>query len=135
MLFSFSSFGHKNITAKHKNTIEFTKDTNLTLRGDCIVGVDSDFDLDKIRDFICFIENNGKRVKVIIKAGSLREEINCEINTEFNDDKEIVLRRGDFASKRTFGINADKACIDLDNGFIEKLKNPNQKIEISITSI
>ena len=33
--------GHKNILSLHKKTIEITKDSQLTVNGDCIVGVNS----------------------------------------------------------------------------------------------
>ncbi|MGA7043503.1 MAG: DUF371 domain-containing protein, partial [Nitrososphaeraceae archaeon] len=32
-------YGHANIRSVHPRTIEITKDPNLTLRGDCIVGI------------------------------------------------------------------------------------------------
>ena len=35
--------GHKNILSLHKKTIEITKDCNLTVNGDCIVGINSSF--------------------------------------------------------------------------------------------
>ena len=125
MKYSFTSFGHPNITAKHKTTIEFTKDKELTLKGDCIIGVNSDFDLEKIKDF-------KNKVRIIIKVNNLKEEINCEINPNFNDKQEIVIRKSDFLSKRTLGINSNKACANLNNELIAKLKNPAQKIHISI---
>ena len=45
MSYSFTAYGHKNILATHKTTIEFTKDKELSLKGNCIVGVRADFDL------------------------------------------------------------------------------------------
>ena len=32
-------FGHENIRSNHKKTIEITKESHLTTRGDCIIGV------------------------------------------------------------------------------------------------
>ncbi|HUT17100.1 MAG TPA: DUF371 domain-containing protein, partial [Acidobacteriota bacterium] len=32
-------YGHKNIQATHKTTLEFTKDKHLSKKGDCIVAV------------------------------------------------------------------------------------------------
>ena len=52
MQYKFKAYGHPNITAKHKTTLEFTKDKELSLRGDCIVGVKSDFELPLIKNFI-----------------------------------------------------------------------------------
>ena len=51
-MISFFCFGHKNILAKHRNTLEFTKDKDLTLNGDCIVGVNANFDLKEINHLI-----------------------------------------------------------------------------------
>jgi hypothetical protein len=126
MGYSFFSFGHPNITAKHKNTIEFTKDKELSLKGDCIIGVNSDFDLKEIKKLI----KNSKRMKIEIKVDDIYEEINCELNPGFDDDKEIVIRKGEFVSKRTLGIKADKVCADLNQELIKKLSNKDHKIEI-----
>jgi len=37
MRFDIKFSGHKNIRSTHKNTIEITKDPNLTINGDCII--------------------------------------------------------------------------------------------------
>ena len=42
-ILTFLAFGHKNITANHKTTLEFTKENSVTKKGDCIIGVNSDF--------------------------------------------------------------------------------------------
>ncbi len=129
MSYSFSAYGHENITSKHKTTLEFTKDKELTEKGDCIIGVKADFDLKSIKEFI----KNNRKLKIIIKAGDSSEEIMCEINPDFDDNKEIVIRKSDFISKRTLGINANKAAIDLSKELIKLMKNPNQKLIISLS--
>ena len=42
MIFNIKAKGHKNVLSHHKSTFEITKDENLTLQGDCIVGVSID---------------------------------------------------------------------------------------------
>ena len=39
MKYEIEFFGHENIRSNHKNTIEITKESHLTTRGDCIIGV------------------------------------------------------------------------------------------------
>ena len=39
MRFEIQFSGHENIRSNHKKTIEITKEAELTLRGDCIIGV------------------------------------------------------------------------------------------------
>ena len=34
--------GHKNILSLHKKTIEITKESELTINGDCIIGTNAD---------------------------------------------------------------------------------------------
>lgn len=128
MPYSFTAYGHQNITAKHKTTLEFTKDKEVTKRGDCILGVNADFKLESIRKFI----EKKDRIKIIIKANGLSEEINANVNEDFNDNEEIVIRRSDFNSKRTLGIKSNKACIDLSKELIKLMKNPKQKLIISL---
>ncbi len=124
----FSAYGHKNILATHKTTLEFTKDKELTLNGDCIIGINSDFELDLIKDFI----KNTKKIKIKIKVDDLVEEVNCEINPDFDDGHEIVVRKTDFLSERTLGINADKAAVDLNRKVAAKMKEEGKKIEVEL---
>jgi len=152
MKYSFNCYGHENITSKHKTTLEFTKDKDLSLQGDCIVGVKADFSLKELKKFIKNKENValkkindklktiGKNsikkplikipIKIIIKINGYKEEINGFLNPNFNDPKEIVIRKFDFASSRTLVIGADKASKDLKGKLKNKLKNPKNRIYV-----
>jgi len=127
MEYSFTCYGHENITSKHKTTLEFTKDKKLSLNGDCIVGVSSDFSLKDVKKFI----KNKKKIKIIIEVNGLKEEINGFINPDFNDYEEIVIRKTDFISKRTLVINANKSSVDLPKEFVNLLKKRENKVKIS----
>lgn len=147
MKYSFTCYGHENITAKHKTTLEFTKDTEMGLEGDCIIGVKADFSLLQLKKFIKslnndkititikpIINNNNKKNinKKIIKNKNIEEQINAEINPNFNDDKEIVIRKTDFISERTFAIRANKASFELNKDLISFLKQKKNKISVII---
>lgn len=122
----FFIFGHHNISADHKTTLEFTKDKELTKKGNCIVGVNSDFSFSEIKKLLTH-----KKIEIDIEGN----KITADINPDFNDKKEIVIRRSDFKSQRTLGINADKAAIDLDKKLVERLKNPETKTKVKIRII
>lgn len=126
----FKAKGHKNILAAHKTTLEFTKEKNLTTKGDCIVGVEADYDLEKIRELV----KRNKYVKITIKAGEIREELYAETNPGFNDETEMVIRLGEYESKRTFATNATKAAKHLSRKLKEKLKE-GQKMEVQIEAV
>ncbi|MBT5490912.1 DUF371 domain-containing protein, partial [bacterium] len=123
---SFFIFGHSNTLCTHKNTIEFTKDSSLSKKGDCILGVNADFDFDKLMEFI----KNKENCKCIIEVNGIKEEINFIVNKEFNSMKEIVIRRSQFTSVRTLGIRADKVAVDVDRRIVEYLKNPKNKASV-----
>jgi hypothetical protein len=124
----FKIYGHQNMLATHKNTLEFTKDKELTKRGDCIVGVNSDFNMTK--KFL-----NAKKIKITITSDGINEVIVADVNASFNDEHEIVIRKTGFLSKRTLGINADKAAVDIDRRIIKKLVNPEYSADVTIEAI
>ncbi len=131
MEYSFTSWGHESITAKHKRTIEFTKESELSLDADCILGVNSNFSIYDLKELI----KEGNKLKMTINVDYISDEIIFEANPNFNDEKEIVIRIGDFSSERTLGIKADKACSDLKKELIDRLNNPDQRIDVLITNI
>ncbi len=130
MNITFSAKGHRNILAKHKATLEFTKDPDVTLMGDCIIGVSSDFSYDDIKKIL-----NAKKIAIMISAGDMKERVTAIPNPSFSSNEEIVIRRSNFTSERTLAINADKACIDLNRNLINKLKDPGTVIKIEIEEI
>lgn len=152
MRYSFSCYGHENITAKHKTTFEFTKDHELSLNGDCIIGVRADFSLPLLKSFIKSLGDN-KKITItietinnepnnddtIIKKNKTKndykkfiEKINCEINPDFNSDREMVIRKTDFISERTFAVRADKAACEISMDLANFLIGKNNKIRVSL---
>ena len=136
MEYSFNCYGHENITARHKTTLEFTKDRDLSLKGDCIIGVKADFSLPQLKNFIKSIDNN--KITIIIETmnninknnNKIIEKINAEINPGFNSDKDIVIRKSDFRDERTLAVKADKAAFELSRELIKNIIGNKQKISI-----
>ncbi len=126
----FHAYGHPNIRGTHKNTLEFTKEEHLTLDGDCIVGVNADFEPQKLAEFA----RKHKRAKLILTADNIKDEFETNLNPEFNDAKEVVIRIGEHASPRTFGVRADKAARHLKRELIKKLAE-GAKLEIKLEAM
>ncbi len=151
MSYKFKAYGHQNITSRHKTTLEFTKDKDLSLKGDCIIGVGADFSLKELKEFIKSLKS--KKIKIIIEINvkksmlnkpllkkSLKKEINkkikevviAEINPDFDSEREIVVRKSDFKDKRTFAVRADKSSKDLSREFVDCLGEGEQEIGVVI---
>lgn len=132
MQYKFHAYGHPNILGTHKATLEFTKDSELSLEGNCIIGVKADFEMEDIKKFIkrC----NGKKITITIQTADkkITEKIYAELNPHFNDEKEIVIRKTEFISERTLGIKSTKAAFELDKAIIDCLKERSCEVTVTL---
>ncbi|MCW4008855.1 MAG: DUF371 domain-containing protein [Candidatus Bathyarchaeota archaeon] len=128
-------YGHQNIHATHKTTLEFTRDKHLTKRGDCIVAVAADKALaDLGSGFKETLRRPNAKLTILIEVDGVTEQVTASgsprlILTHASD---MVVRKSDFVCSRTLAVQADKAACDLSRALIEKLKNPQQKVHITL---
>lgn len=144
MKYSFICHGHENVRATHKTTLEFTKDKDLGLEGDCIIGVNASFSLPSLKKFINSLGDNKKiAIGIAIKKNDrpkgrvdvsddyeIVEKIDCRVNSDFDSGNEIVVRKGDFISDRTFAVNASKAACELNKSLIRFLNQKDSKVMV-----
>jgi len=131
----FYAQGHENVLSTHKTTLEFTKETDLTKKGDCIVAVKSTkAATDLPPEFKEAARKEKARITITIEVGELKETVNAEGNPrlQFTHPKDLVVRKSDYVCGRTLAIRADKAAIDLSRELVEKLKDPNQETKITL---
>ena len=119
--------GHKNILSLHKKTIEITKDSELSVSGDCIVGINSTIAcIDLPQKFKKKIQNPDTVIAFTIVADehsfSIRGKGSNKLTLKHAND--IVLRKSAFTFSRTIAINCDKASDDIPRTMIKKLQNP-----------
>jgi hypothetical protein len=128
-------FGHKNVQSTHHATLEFTKETQLSRNGDCVLVVSADKGLmDLSVQFKTALKKSHTKLIVKIEADGVLEEIHAQgaPNLDLSHPIEMVLRKSEFTSDRTLGIKADKAAGDLSRELVEKLKNPLQQAKITL---
>lgn len=134
MEYSFTATGHKNVTSKHKSTFEITTDESLTLKGDCIIGLNSNITLNdfpqELRDII---QTDDSRIEIILKTENATDTIIGYGSSQLTLDhpSDMVIRKSTFTCSRTLMIKADKAARDLDKQLINDLSN-GSKLEITI---
>ncbi|MEM3622293.1 MAG: DUF371 domain-containing protein [Candidatus Bathyarchaeia archaeon] len=130
------AYGHKNIQATHPTTLEITKEERLSKRGDCIIAVSADKALaDLSSEFKDFLRKEKAKISLLIEVGEVADVVNAFgsqklILTHLTD---IVVRKSSYICSRTLAIQADKAAIDLSRKLVEKLKNSEQKVKITLT--
>ena len=130
MKYEIEFFGHENIRSNHKNTIEITKESHLTPRGDCIVGVSANSSCNDLPEELKNkLKNPETTVKLLIKVGddefSLKGKGHPNLTLTHQED--IVLRKSDFTCPRTLSVKCDKASYLVPREMVTKLQNPKTK--------
>jgi len=129
------ALGHANIQASHPTTLMFTKDIHVSKNGDCIVAMTADKSVaDLSNQFKKELRKPNATVTVTIEAGDFREEIRAfgSPNLCLCHPTDIVIRKSNYVCNRTLAICADKSSIDLPRELVEGLKDPKQKIKITL---
>jgi hypothetical protein len=129
------AFGHENIQAIHPSTLMFTREKHLSKTGDCVVGVAADKAVaDLNQTFKEKLKRPNAKLTIIIEAGGLTEQINASGSQKLilTHPTDIVIRKSDYICNRTLAIRADKSANDLPRELVEKLKNPQHKVNITL---
>lgn len=132
------AWGHGNITATHRSTVEITKRADLSLRGDCIVGVRADKSVaDLNSDFKAIVRREGSILVIIIKASGYEDIILAEGSSKLllDDDEKIIIRKSSYVDRATLCVRANKSAADLDRRLVESLRNPATIATITLIAL
>jgi hypothetical protein len=130
-------YGHGNIQATHKTTLEFTKATHLSRKGDCIVAVATDKALaDLSAKFKEKLRKPHTKLIITIEADGIIEQVTAHGSPKLilTHPTDVVIRKSDYISNRTLAVHADKAAQDLSRDLVKKLKHPKQKVKITLVT-
>ncbi len=128
MRFEISFRGHKNVRSLHPKSIEITTQSELTVNGDCIVGVSASCGCLGIPD----------EMKTMLKKP--QSEVTCTILVEdfsfkvkgkgseklsLTNPHDIVIRKSNFTCPRTLSIGCDTASDSIPRQIVDALQNPD----------
>ena len=122
--------GHNNILSLHYRTIEITKDSKLTKKGDCIVGVSANKACD---DLDAGLRQKLKTSDSAVEIAIIVEPYEFNLVGFGNKDlrithkHDIVLRKSNYIDSRTLIVSCDKSAIDIPRKMINALTNPYVK--------
>ena len=120
--------GHSNILSLHEKTIEITKDSHLTINGDCIIGVNANLAcIDLPEKFKKKVQNSNSEIMFTIKVGTHSFTIHGKGSEKLTlkHKNDIVLRKSAFVCSRTLAINCDMASDDIPREIIKELQSQN----------
>ena len=130
MRFEIEFSGHENIRSNHKKTIEITKESELTVRGDCIVGVNANYSCSDLPETLKEkLQDPSSEIEFSIRV----EDHEFVVKGKGHEDlilshpEDIVIRKSDFVCPRTLAVKCDKASDLLRREMVRLLQNPKTK--------
>lgn len=122
--FSFTARGHHNVLSTHRMTLEFTKETHLTPRGDCIVALGAEAGCADLPERLKeALKKDNAILTILIECGGVSDIVRAHGSSKltFSHPTDMVVRKSGFVCGRTLALGADKAALDLDRNLIKKL--------------
>jgi hypothetical protein len=126
--------GHKNILASHTTTFEITKAEELNKEGDCIIAVKADKACIDIKEEFRNALKEGKLVEITIEADGISDTVIAYGSPALiiKNREDIVIRKSDYIDSRTLAILANKSANELKQDLVERLRNPETKVKITL---
>ncbi len=128
--------GHARVLATHPTTLEFTNDAYLSQKGDCIIAVSSDKTMNDLDPLLKeSLRHEEGKISIVIEAGGAVETVHARGSSRLilSHPTDFVIRKSDHICSRTLAIRADKAAGDLSRTLVEKLKDPQQEVRLTLT--
>ena len=128
--------GHPNVLCFHKKSIEVTCDSELSQRGDCIIGVRSNKGCGHLDHRLrhAVVRNDAEvKIEIIVANFSLKITGRGSCDLSVLDQRDIVIRKSGFCCPRTLSVLCDKAASDMPSEMVKKLQDPETEGLLRIT--
>jgi len=123
--------GHPLIKGTHSTTFEITTEKELTLKGDCIIGVCADkgaTDLDPA--FSRLLANDSALLYTFLQVGPYTAYVQSRGSARItlSHPTDLVWRRSTYVDARTIGIGSDQVAVTLPRNLITHLREGEDMI-------
>ncbi len=125
---SFACRGHAAIAGTHAKTIEFTRDTDVTRRATCVLGVASEHDNGALRALRGDVE-------VTLECGDHRDSFVATMTPFFLGDDSLVFRRGPALRGRTVAYDATKGAAEIDRALVHALTDRGAQLFVNVREL
>ena len=130
MHFEIPFYGHENIRSLHQKTIEITTEPELTLQGDCIIGVRANCGCNDIPEKMKNLLRTTKSdvlFTIIVKDISFKVKGKGHNDLVLTNPHDIVIRKSSFICPRTLATHCNKASDSIPRNMVKLLQNPDSK--------
>ena len=133
---TFTAHGHPFIRATHEKTIEVTKETHLTIQGDCIAAIAAEKGFRDLSNHMReAVKNSESIISLSIRLGEKVFTVTGrgDPNLTWEHPTDMVARMSSYTCPRTLMVKADKATINIPRSFVQLLKDPKATIKVTIS--
>lgn len=137
MSFKFLAHGHPAVRSNHPTTIEITKESHLTPKGDCVVAINASKGLlDLPNELKKILSSTEGKSRVTLTTGAFQFVIegSGDPRLTFTHPRDLVIRKSGFISNRTLMIHADKAARDIPREMVRLLQDPKNTVVVQIVA-
>ena len=130
MHFEIPFYGHENIRSLHQKTIEITTKPELTLQGDCIIGVRASCGCNDIPEKMKNLLRASKSdvsFTITVKDLSFKVRGRGHKDLILTNPHDIVIRKSSFICPRTLATHCNKASDSISRKIIKLLQNQDSK--------
>ena len=134
MLEEIIAYGHQNITARHRTTMEVTKDSSITLRADCIIGVRSNKAVSDLSDELKrhLVEGGSVQINLIVKDMTFSLSAWGDPGLKLTNNTDAVIRKSTYIDDRTLAVRSNFAARDIPRRMVKALKDPRTMLLMEI---
>lgn len=130
--------GHPHIMSCHPTTFEVTRETDLSVAGDCIIGVGADKGAaDLAPAFRAALSRDDALLRTCLICGDQAAVITSRGSPGmlFSHPTDLVWRKSSFVCGRTIGILSDKTARTLPRPLIARLRRGDDlTVEMTVTA-
>jgi len=126
--FAVRARGHPNVRARHRTTMEVTRDDYLTERGDCILAIEADAACSDVPDWLREHLRSGGWVLIELEVepgeggGMFSFRAKGDPRLTLASDRSIVIRRSSYVDDRTLAVLAEAAAADVPRSMVRALR-------------
>lgn len=119
--------GHPNVRCLHKTTLEITTQPNLTLKGDCILGVCASKGCSQLhpsfKKKLC--KDDFVKIQLVVEPYAIEIVGRASPNLLLSHPHDIVIRKSNYIDARTLSVQSNISCADIPHHIVHLLQNSN----------
>jgi hypothetical protein len=127
------AWGSEKIVANDTTKFGITKSSEVE---NFTIGIKANKCADELSNEMKNVLKQAKKIEITIEAGGEKDKISAfgSPALRISDKEKIIVRKDDKIDSATIAILADKSASELKRELVEKLKNPKNKILLTIES-